>query len=373
MAEARAAAAVGEVPADGEGPAVLLYTSGTTSAPKAAVLRHRHLTSYVIGTVEFAGAGPGEAVLVSVPPYHVAGLANLLSNLYLGRRIVYLPQFDAAAWVEAVRREGITNAMVVPTMLARICDVLEADGSGLPTLRALSYGGAHAGHRAAPGDGPAARRRAHQRLRAHRDQLDDRGARARRPPGRPRRRPRWRAPGCRRRGGCCPPSRSRSATGSAIRSRPASPARSGCGASRCRASTQAGGAAGAAGWFPTRDRGWLDDDGYLFIEGRSDDTIIRGGENIAPAEIEEVLLRHPDIAQCAVVGVPDDEWGQRIAAVVVPRAGAALDAAEVREFARRSLRGSKTPDVVTFAEALPFTETGKLLRRVVQADLLATP
>ena len=134
---------MGEVPADGEGPAVLLYTSGTTAAPKAAVLRHRHLTSYVIGTVEFAGAGPDEAVLVSVPPYHVAGLANLLSNLYLGRRIVYLAQFDAAG---LGRRpcggEAITNAMVVPTMLARICDVLDADGAGLPSLRALSYGGA---------------------------------------------------------------------------------------------------------------------------------------------------------------------------------------------------------------------------------------
>ena len=106
------------------------------------MLRHRHLTSYVIGTVEFAAAGPDDAVLVSVPAYHVAGLANLLSNLYLGRRIVYLTQFDAAAWVEAVRREAITNAMVVPTMLARICDVLDADATGLPSLRALSYGGA---------------------------------------------------------------------------------------------------------------------------------------------------------------------------------------------------------------------------------------
>src|SRR5690606_22468105 len=131
----------GEVPADGEEAAVLLYTSGTTAAPKAAVLRHRHLTSYVIGTVEFGGAGPDEAALVSVPPYHVAGLANLLSNLYLGRRIVYLRQFDAPGWVGAVRQEGITNAMVVPTMLARICDVLDGDGAGLPSLRALSYGG----------------------------------------------------------------------------------------------------------------------------------------------------------------------------------------------------------------------------------------
>ncbi len=126
----------------------------------------------------------------------------------------------------------------------------------------------------------------------------------------------------------------------------------------------------AGGWFPTRDRGWIDADGYLFIEGRSDDTIIRGGENIAPAEIEEVLLQHPGIDQCAVVGVPDDEWGQRIAAVVVPRPGADLDAAAVQEFARGRLRGSKTPEIVTFAESLPYTETGKLLRRVVRAGVI---
>jgi acyl-CoA synthetase (AMP-forming)/AMP-acid ligase II len=374
VATARAAAApVGDVPADGEGPAVLLYTSGTTSAPKAAVLRHRHLTSYVIGTVEFAGAGPDEAVLVSVPPYHVAGLANLLSNLYLGRRIVYLAQFDAAAWVATVRGEGITNAMVVPTMLARICDVLEADGTDLASLRALSYGGARTpatvlqrvmallpdvdltnaygltetsstiavlgpgDHRAARDGDPAATARlssAGRVLPTVEVEVRD-GLGASLPPGEP-------------------------------------------GEIWVRGEQVSGEYAGreapldAEGWFPTRDRGWLDADGYLFIEGRSDDTIIRGGENIAPAEIEEVLLQHADIAQCAVVGVPDDEWGQRIAAVVVLRPGASVDAAGVQDFARRSLRGSKTPDVVAFVEALPYTETGKLLRRVVQSDLLTT-
>ena len=142
VAAARAGGeAAGDVPADADGPAVLLFTSGTTAAPKAAVLRHRHLTSYVIGTVEFGGADDEDAVLVSVPPYHVAGLANLLSNLYSGRRIVYLRQFDAEGWVETVRAARITHAMVVPTMLARIADVLERDGGGLPSLRSLSYGG----------------------------------------------------------------------------------------------------------------------------------------------------------------------------------------------------------------------------------------
>ncbi|MDZ7675381.1 MAG: AMP-binding protein [Acidimicrobiales bacterium] len=142
VAACRADATPGEIPGDAEATAVLLYTSGTTSAPKAAVLRHGNLSSYVIGTVEFAAADEADASLVSVPPYHVAGLANLLSNLYAGRRIVYLRQFDAEEWVATAKREQITNAMVVPTMLARIADVLDADETGVPNLRSLSYGGA---------------------------------------------------------------------------------------------------------------------------------------------------------------------------------------------------------------------------------------
>jgi acyl-CoA synthetase (AMP-forming)/AMP-acid ligase II len=366
---ARAGLAEGEVPFDAEAPAVLLHTSGTTAAPKAAVLRHRHLTSYVITSVEFGSAGPDEAVLVSVPPYHVAGLANLLSNLYSGRRIVYLEQFDAERWVATVRKEMVTNAMVVPTMLARVCDVLEQDGGGLPSLRSLSYGGARTpatllervmallpevsltnaygltetsstiavlgpdDHRAARDGDPLAKQRlssAGQVLPSIEVEVRDEGAVV--SPGEP-------------------------------------------GEIWVRGEQVSGEYAGLAapldadGWFPTRDRGWVDADGYLFIEGRSDDTIIRGGENVAPAEIEEVLLRHPEIAECAVVGLPDDEWGECIGAVVVTRTGAVLEPAEVQAFAREALRGSKTPDVVAFAEALPYTETGKLLRRQVQADL----
>ena len=110
----------------------------------------------------------------------------------------------------------------------------------------------------------------------------------------------------------------------------------------------------ADGWFCTRDRGLVDDEGYLFIEGRADDTIIRGGENIAPAEIEEVLLAHPAVAEACVVGVPDDEWGQRIVAVVVLAQGA--DRSTPRRSARRCaahLRGSKTPDSIVFRDELP--------------------
>jgi acyl-CoA synthetase (AMP-forming)/AMP-acid ligase II len=125
----------------------------------------------------------------------------------------------------------------------------------------------------------------------------------------------------------------------------------------------------ADGWFPTRDRGWIDAEGYLFIEGRADDTIIRGGENIAPAEIEDVLVRHDLVVDSVVVGVPDDEWGQRIAAVVVLSEGSSLTADELQDYCREHLRGSKTPEIIEFRAELPRTPTGKLLRREVVADL----
>ena len=358
-------------PADGEDIAVLLYTSGTTSEPKAVVLRHRHLTSYVVGSVEFAGADDGDATLVSVPPYHIAGVATILSNLYAGRRIVYLPAFTPADWLGVVRAEAVTHAMVVPTMLARIVDHLEDAPAETPSLRSLAYGGARMpvtvlekalaafgetdfvnaygltetsstiavlgpdDHRAAmSSDDPLLRARLGSAGRVvpglEVSIRDDAGAEL--PAGEYGEI--W------------------------VRGEQVSGEYLGTGTSL-----------DPDGWFPTRDRGAVDDDGYLFIEGRSDDTIIRGGENIAPAEIEDVLLQHPAVHQAAVVGVPDDEWGQRIAAAIVPRPGADASEDELREWCRARLRTSKTPDVIVFREELPVTETGKLLRRVVLAEL----
>ncbi|HVH04642.1 MAG TPA: class I adenylate-forming enzyme family protein, partial [Myxococcota bacterium] len=142
LASARAGAEAPDAPNDPEGIAVLLFTSGTTGAPKAAVLRHRHLVSYVLGSVEFASAGDDEAALVSVPPYHVAGVAAILSSVYAGRRIVQLPSFSPEAWLAAARTERVTHAFVVPTMLARIVEALAGRArADLPHLRSLAYGG----------------------------------------------------------------------------------------------------------------------------------------------------------------------------------------------------------------------------------------
>ncbi len=346
--------------ADGEDVAVLLYTSGTTSAPKAVVLRHRHLTSYVIGSVEFAGADEADATLVSVPPYHIAGVSNAVSNVYAGRRVVYLPSFTPEGWLDTVRAEGITHAMVVPTMLARVVEHLGSDEAGCSTLRSLAYGGARMPvtvlERAlaafpqtdfvnAYGLTETSSTIAVLGPEDHRKALEGDDL-------------------ARQRLGSC----GRLVPGIEVDVRD--------GEIWVRGDQVSGeylglgGALDPDGWFPTRDRGWVDDEGYLFVEGRSDDTIIRGGENIAPAEIEDVLLTHPGVEQVAVVGLPDEEWGQRLAAAVVRRPGATVDADELRAFARERLRSSKTPDVIAFRDELPLTDTGKLLRRVVLADLL---
>jgi acyl-CoA synthetase (AMP-forming)/AMP-acid ligase II len=126
------------------------------------------------------------------------------------------------------------------------------------------------------------------------------------------------------------------------------------------------------GWLPTRDMGWVDDGGYVFLAGRKDDMIIRGGENIAPAEVESVLESHPAVEEAAVIGVPDTEWGQRVAAFVVPRAGAQVAPAELGEFCRARLASFKKPDVIRVVAELPRNPLGKVLRRELRARLEET-
>ena len=364
---ATADAAAGVV--DPESPAVIIYTSGTTSVPKGVLLRHANLVSYLVSTVEFGSAAESDTALVSVPPYHIAAVSNTLTNLYAGRRVVVLDAFAPAGWLDRVRAEQVTNALVVPTMLARIMDEPDLDRS-VPSLRTLAYGGA-----------PMPARIVEQALREwpdvdfvnaygltetsstisvlgpqeHRAAVTspDPAVRARLSSvGRP-------VPGIELEvraddGAVAPPGASGKIW---VRGAQISTEYAGSGPS-----------VDAGGWFDTRDRGRVDPDGYLFVEGRMDDTIIRGAENIAPAEIEDVLLRHPDVADAVVVGVPDEEWGQRLEAVVVPRAGTALGADELeglRQSVRASLRSSKTPERIECWPELPRTPTGKLVRRDV--------
>ncbi|KPI18909.1 o-succinylbenzoate--CoA ligase [Actinobacteria bacterium OK074] len=354
-------------------PAVLIYTSGTTSAPKGVILRHQNLVSYVFGTVEFAGADPDDAALVSVPPYHIAAVSNALTNLYAGRRALTLDQFTPEGWLGLVREQRITNAMVVPTMLARIMDAPPGLDRSVPSLRALAYGGARM---------PVRVIETALRTWPHVDFVNAYGLTETSStisvlgPDEHRAAVASADPAVRERlgsAGLPVPGvelEVRDLDGTVVAAGEA-------GQIWVRGDQVSGEYAGGGsavderGFFHTRDQGRLDADGYLYIEGRADDTIIRGAENIAPAEIEDVLLRHPDVLDAVVVGIPDEEWGQRIEAVVVAREGAEADAAALRASVRGTLRGSKTPDRITYWSELPRTPTGKLIRRDIVAALTA--
>jgi long-chain acyl-CoA synthetase len=379
LTAARSAEPAAEFP-DPDAVAIVLFTSGTTSQPKAVELSHNNLTSYVTGTVEFESADPADAALICVPPYHIAGVGAALSNLYAGRKMVYLPNFDAQEWVSLINAERVTTATVVPTMLDRIVTVLESGRHELPSLRNLAYGGSKVGlplvrralellpnvgfvnaygltetsstisvltpddHRAAlaalstgsSGDSAVAKRLGSV--------------------GQP-------VPGIEL--------QIRAEDGTVL-----GPGESGelfvRGEQVSGRYTGIGSVLDENGWFPTRDIAVLDADGYLFIGGRSDDTIIRGGENIAPAELEEVLVEHPQVRDVAVVGVEDPQWGQAIVAVVVPADGVEPDPDQLRDYVRQSLRGSRTPDRVVFRHELPTTATGKVLRREIIKELNGT-
>ena len=123
----------------------------------------------------------------------------------------------------------------------------------------------------------------------------------------------------------------------------------------------------ADGWFPTKDYGWLDEGGFLFLGGRLDDVIVRGGENISPGEIEDLMRSHPAIKDVAVIGLPDEEWGEKIVAVVVADPPPEVEA--LRAWVRERLRSTKTPEQVFYRAALPYTETGKLRRRALQQEV----
>jgi acyl-CoA synthetase (AMP-forming)/AMP-acid ligase II len=126
-------------------------------------------------------------------------------------------------------------------------------------------------------------------------------------------------------------------------------------------------AALANGWRATGDLGWIDDEGYVFFAGRKDDMIIRGGENIAPAEIETVLMSHPAVDEAAVIGIPSVEWGQTVKAYVVLRSGQKAGAKDIQEFCRTRLASFKRPEEIEFIEALPKNALGKILRKELHA------
>lgn len=353
----------------GEGIAVQLFTSGTTAAPKAAILRHSNLVSYILGTVEFGSADEEDAALVSVPPYHIAGIAALMSSIYSQRRILMLPSFSPEGWLDLVAAEKATNAFVVPTMLSRIIAAMEKGyRPDVSSLKAIAYGGGKMPLELiekaldlfpetsftnaygltetsstvallGPEEHRAAKSSTDPKVRARLASVgkplpsieleirDEEGRKL--PPG--------------ERGEIY------------VRGEQVS------GEYRERSALD------AEGWFPTRDAGYLDDEGYLFLAGRADDVIVKGGENISPGEIEDVLLTHPAVTDVAAVAVPSLEWGEAVGVAYVVRDGHERPSDDqLKELVRARLRSSRVPEKILAVDELPYNEMGKLLRREVK-------
>jgi acyl-CoA synthetase (AMP-forming)/AMP-acid ligase II len=360
---------------DDEDTTILMYTSGTTAQPKAVMLTYNDFTAYVTANVELADGTPRGTALLCVPIYHIAGATNIMTSLFTGRRLAILRQFDAKAWLEAVERERVTHAFLVPTMVKQLTDYPNFARHDLSSLENLSYGGAAMpfpvirraiemfpktvglvnafgqtettstltvlgpeDHRL---DGtPAEVERRLKRLKSIGRPLPDVEVKVVDDDGKE-----------------LPIEHIGELW---VRTPRVMKGYSGAGAHSLPLQD---------GWLPTHDMGWLDEDGYIFLAGRKDDMIIRGGENIAPAEVEAVLYSHPSIDEAAVVGIPDVEWGQCVAAVVVPRPGVTLSADEVAEFCRQRLASFKKPEVIHFMDALPKNPIGKILRKDLRVQL----
>ena len=351
--------------------AALLYTSGTTSLPKGVMLKHGALTGYVMGSNDAADGTSRGRQLMAAPLYHIAGITSLLNALYSGRQTALMPQFEAGAWLEAVGRHHITNAFLVPTMLARLLDDAAFPTAKLDSLDSVTYG-------AAPMP-PSVIRRAIEafpktvsfagaygqtettstvavldpddhRIWEGTTQEQETKLRRLRSVGRVLEDVVLRVVGPE--GDELPPNTPGEVWLQTFRAMD--------GYWGAKEKTRV--TIDTEGWVHTGDMGFVDEDQYLFLVGRAGDMIIRGGENIAPDEVEAVLYEHPDVLEAGVVGVPDETWGETVAAAVVLREGAAgLDA--IAEHCRSKLASFKRPDKLVAMDELPRTSTGKLLRR----------
>lgn len=361
-----------ELDHDPRRPAVLLHTSGTTGDPKVAVLRHEHLTSYVLGSVDLLDAAPTDAALTCVPPYHIAGIAGVLTNLYAGRRLVQLADFDAGTWIDLVNEQRVTHAMVVPTMLVRIVACLTETGRSLPDLRHLSYGG-----------GPMPRATIEQALDLlpHVDFVNGYGLTettssiAVLGPEDHRTAAGSADPAVRARLGSVGrplptvQMQVRDLAGREVR--PGEPGELWVRGPQVSGEYAGGSQLDPDGWFRTKDAARMDDGGYLFVEGRLDDVIVRGGENLSPREIEDTLLTHPAVLEAVVFGRPDPEWGEvPWAAVTVADPLVAPAEDDLKALVARELRSSRVPVRIRILDSLPRNDLGKVMRRVLKAQAL---
>ncbi len=359
---------------DDQDTTILMFTAGTTGLPKGVMLSHENFSIYILNNVTPADPDIEEKNILTVPLYHIAGVQAVMAAIYGGRTLVIQRQFEVEDWMRLVQEEKVNRAMMVPTMLKQLMDHPNFDRYDLSSLKVITYGAApmplEVIKRAievfpntkfinafgqtesastitmlGPEDHiiegtPQEKERKLKRLGSIGRPLDDviikifdeEGNEL--PPGEvgeivaqgPRiMKGYWKA---------------EEATSQAIKD----------------------------GWLHTGDMGYMDEDGYVFLAGRANDMIIRGGENISPEEVENVLHSHPAIDEAAVIGVSHPDWGEAVRAVVALREGSTATEEEVIEYCRARLASFKKPESVVFVKELPRNPMGKVLKRVLREE-----
>ena len=355
---------------------ILMYTAGTTGRPKAVPLTHNSFSTYVLNNVTPVDLETEETNILTVPLYHVAGVQAVMAAIYGGRTLAMMRQFEAKEWLNTVQQEKANRAMLVPTMLKRVIDDPDLDKYDLSSLRVITYGAAPMPFEVIkkaielfPGVmfinafgqtetastitllGPE-----DHVITGTEEEKAKKLKRLQSSIGRPmddveikivdddlKEVPTGEVGEIIARGPRIMSGYWKDAEKTAKALTP-------------------------DGWLRTSDKGYVDDEGYIYLAGRGDDMIIRGGENISPEEVENVLYAHPKVDEAAVIGVPDPDWGQEPKAIVVLKEGETATADEIMEFCRQKLSSFKRPRYIAFVDELPRTSTGKVLKRDLRAE-----
>ena len=365
--EARVAGYSGErhspLPADPDQTAMLLYTSGTTSRPKGAQITHGNLTANITALHQAWGWRADDVLLHALPIFHVHGLVVALHGaLHAGATAIMLPAFDAATVLDLLCSRRFTVFMAVPTMHRRLYQQAGDQRYDLSFMRLLTSGSDRL-----PDDLFCGYQETFNVTLLERYGMTETGMNLSNP-----------LHGERRVGSVGMPLPGVSAR--IVDPKTETPLPAGevgelqiKGAHVCkgywRQPEKTNEAFTADGWLRTGDMGAREPDGYYTLKGRAKDLIITGGLNVYPPEVELVLMEHPAVAACAVIGCPDDEWGEQVVAVIIPKDDAAANEAEICAFCREQLAAYKVPRRVVFVDEFPANALGKVQKAKLRETL----
>ena len=311
-----------------------VLTSGSTGSPRPVGLSYGNFLWSAVGSAFNIGVEPEDRWLCCVPLSHIAGLGIVMRSVIYGTTAAVHDGFDVDRVAASLEEERITQLSLVTTMLTRLLDA----GADLSGPRAILVGG-----------GPVPEEPLEEAIAKGATVVQTYGL----------------TETCSQVTTLAPADAKRK-LGSAGRPLLTTHLRIQDGEILIQGPTVAPGRADADGWLHTGDLGRIDEEGFLYVEDRMDDLIVSGGENVAPAEVEKVLLRHPEVADAAVIGREDPEWQQAVTAVVVLESGSDATPDDLRRHCAESLAGFKVPKRVELAAALPRTPSGKLMRRALR-------